>query len=198
MTSGLPPGLEGNLAEYVQGGVADWLPFDHKRFYTNAFIIQGDKILLGLKKRGFGINKYNGFGGKVEPGETLAEAAMRELKEEAGIDAPLEHAGSLLFVTNAVGWAFQIEIFSARSYSGTPTESDEMQPKWFSFESPATSDADAILPPIPYEMMWDGDAHWLPLLVQGRKFVGRIDSVTQDDGEFAMTKHWFSTVISDD
>ncbi|KAG2158049.1 NUDIX hydrolase domain-like protein [Suillus bovinus] len=195
MTSRLPPGIEGNLIEYVQGGVGDWLSFDHKRFYTNAFIIQGDKILLGLKKRGFGINKYNGFGGKVEPGETLTEAAIRELKEEADIDAPLEHAGSLLFVTNAVVWAFQIEIFSARSYSGTPTESDEMRPKWFSFASPATCDADAIVPPIPYEMMWDGDAHWLPLLAQGRKFVGRIDSVTQNDGEFAMTRHWFGTVI---
>lgn len=197
MTSILPPGLEGNLVEYVQGGVGDWLPFDQKRFYTNAFIIQDDKILLGMKKRGFGINKYNGFGGKVEPGETLTQAAMRELKEEAGIDAPLQHAGSLLFMAKGAGWAFQIEIFSAHSYSGTPTESDEMRPEWFSFTSPAGSDADAIVPPIPYETMWDGDAHWLPLLVRGQKFVGRVDAVTQDDGEFAMTRHWFGTVISD-
>lgn len=195
MTSILPPGLEGNLVEYVQGGVGDWLPFDQKRFYTNAFIIQDDKVLLGLKKRGFGINKYNGFGGKVEPGETLTEAAIRELKEEAGIDAPLEHTGSLLFMTKGAGWAFQIEIFSAHSYSGTPTESDEMRPEWFSFASPV-SDADAIVPPIPYETMWDGDIHWLPLLIQGQKFVGRIDSVMQDDGTFAMTRHWFGTVVS--
>jgi hypothetical protein len=27
------------------------------------------KLLLGMKKRGFGMNKYNGFGGKVEKGE---------------------------------------------------------------------------------------------------------------------------------
>ncbi|KAG2752263.1 hypothetical protein P692DRAFT_201838554 [Suillus brevipes Sb2] len=195
MTSILPPGLEGNLVEYVQGGVGDWLPFDQKRFYTNAFIIQDEKVLLGLKKRGFGINKYNGFGGKVELGETLTEAAIRELKEEAGIDAPLEHTGSLLFMTKGAGWAFQIEIFSAHSYSGTPTESDEMRPEWFSFASPV-SDADAIVPPIPYETMWDGDIHWLPLLIQGQKFVGRIDSVMQDDGEFAMTRHWFGTVVS--
>ncbi|KAG1804259.1 NUDIX hydrolase domain-like protein [Suillus subaureus] len=197
MTSILPPGLEGNLVEHVQGGVGDWLPFDQKRFYTNAFIIQDDKILLGFKKRGFGINKYNGFGGKVEPGETLTEAAMRELKEEAGIDAPLEHAGSLLFMAKGVEWAFQIEIFSARTYSGTPTESDEMRPEWFSIASPTASDADAIVPPIPYKTMWDGDDRWLPLIVQGRKFVGRVDSVMQDDGEFVMARHWFGTVISD-
>ena len=27
------------------------------------------RVLLGLKKRGFGEGYYNGFGGKVEPGE---------------------------------------------------------------------------------------------------------------------------------
>lgn len=34
-------------------------------------------ILLGLKKRGFGEGKWNGFGGKVEPGETIHQAAAR-------------------------------------------------------------------------------------------------------------------------
>lgn len=34
-------------------------------------------ILLGLKKRGFGVGKWNGFGGKVEPGETIPQAAAR-------------------------------------------------------------------------------------------------------------------------
>jgi hypothetical protein len=81
-----------------------------------------------------------------------------------------------------------------KSRTGGP-RSDEMRPEWFSFASPV-SDADAIVPPIPYETMWDGDIHWLPLLIQGQKFVGRIDSVMQDDGEFAMTRHWFGTVVS--
>eukprot|EP00051_Salpingoeca_urceolata_P006046 m.80347 g.80347 ORF g.80347 m.80347 type:complete len:91 (+) comp14659_c1_seq3:1046-1318(+) len=39
------------------------------------------RVLLGLKKRGFGQGKLNGFGGKVEAGETVAEAAARELEE---------------------------------------------------------------------------------------------------------------------
>ncbi|OAX43801.1 hypothetical protein K503DRAFT_846947 [Rhizopogon vinicolor AM-OR11-026] len=198
MTSALPPGLEGNLVEYVRGGEGDWLPFDQKRFYTNAFVIQGDKILLGWKKRGFGVNKYNGFGGKVELGETPAEAAMRELKEEAGIVAPLEHAGSLLFMTKGAGWAFQIEIFSARSYSGIPIETDEMRPEWFSFAPPASGvfDTNESVMPIPYEKMWDDDVYWLPLLVQGRKFVGRADFVMEGD-EFKMARHWFGTIKSD-
>ena len=28
-------------------------------------------ILLGRKKRGFGVTKWNGFGGKIETGETF-------------------------------------------------------------------------------------------------------------------------------
>ena len=30
--------------------------------------------------------KWNGFGGKVEAGEDILEAAIREVKEECGID----------------------------------------------------------------------------------------------------------------
>ena len=37
-------------------------------------------VLLGMKKRGFGEGKYNGFGGKVEAGETVEEGAARGLR----------------------------------------------------------------------------------------------------------------------
>ena len=35
------------------------------------------KVLLGYKKRGFGKDKYNGFGGKVEKNESILECAIR-------------------------------------------------------------------------------------------------------------------------
>lgn len=44
---------------------------------TLAFIRETSRILLGLKKKGFGEGRWNGFGGKVEPGETIHEAAVR-------------------------------------------------------------------------------------------------------------------------
>jgi 8-oxo-dGTP diphosphatase / 2-hydroxy-dATP diphosphatase len=86
---------------------------------------------------------YNGFGGKLEAGETPAQAAARELKvchlcvpyrpshrtisfltkEECGIEASLEHCGTLLFSTKGgPEWAFQIEIYRADAYSGTLIE----------------------------------------------------------------------------
>ena len=45
--------------------------------FTIVFIIQEQNILLGLKKRGIGVGKWNGFGGKVEANETIEDAAKR-------------------------------------------------------------------------------------------------------------------------
>ncbi len=49
----------------------------NKKVLTLVFVREGDKILLGLKKRGFGKGKWNGFGGKVERGETIKQATIR-------------------------------------------------------------------------------------------------------------------------
>ena len=38
----------------------------------------GKRVLLGLKKRGFGEGYYNGFGGKVEPGEYTNTHNLRQ------------------------------------------------------------------------------------------------------------------------
>lgn len=42
-----------------------------------------------MKKRGFGVGKWNGSGGKIQPGETPEDTAVREVKEEIGIDRNL-------------------------------------------------------------------------------------------------------------
>ncbi len=50
----------------------DWVP-------QLVVVHQGSRLLLGKKKRGFGEGYYNGFGGKVEAGESIDEAASREV-----------------------------------------------------------------------------------------------------------------------
>jgi 8-oxo-dGTP diphosphatase/2-hydroxy-dATP diphosphatase len=47
------------------------------KLYTLAFVLDAGKILLGMKKRGFGVGRWNGFGGKVDPGESIEGAAKR-------------------------------------------------------------------------------------------------------------------------
>lgn len=55
-----------------------------KKLLTLVFLREEGKVLLGMKKRGFGVGKWNGFGGKVEAGETIPDAAAREVREECG------------------------------------------------------------------------------------------------------------------
>ncbi|KAI9458837.1 NUDIX hydrolase domain-like protein [Lactarius psammicola] len=202
MSASLPPGLtrdpQFDYIETSSGGEHDWLTFSSTRPYTNSFIISPgppQKILLGYKKRGFGAHWYNGFGGKVEAGESPTQAAARELKEECGIEASLEHCGTLLFVTQGgPEWAFQIEIYRADAYSGTLIETEEMRPEWFSAtdkETETTPTPDETLPPIPYDSMWPDDVHWMPLLLSKRPFVGRADFDRDSFGRYKLLRWWF-------
>ena len=47
------------------------------KLLTLVFLRESQNILLGMKKRGFGSGMWNGFGGKVEKGETCLEGAKR-------------------------------------------------------------------------------------------------------------------------
>ncbi|KAG0055019.1 Nudix (Nucleoside diphosphate linked moiety X)-type motif 1 [Gryganskiella cystojenkinii] len=127
---------------------------------------QQKKILLGYKKRGFGAHLWNGFGGKVEPGETPKEGAIRELEEEAGItvkDEKMKKAGLLLFLFEHDPVGLETHVYTANEYEGEIRECDEMRPQWFDFAD------------IPYDQMWEDDRLWLPKLLDGQDpFFGRV------------------------
>ncbi len=119
------------------------------------------RILLGMKKRGFGAGRWNGFGGKVQENETIEEAARREMQEEASLDIiAMERVGVLLF--DFVGDEVQLEVhvFRVDAATGEPTESEEMRPQWF--------DLDVI----PFDRMWPDDKIWFQPFLAGKKFRG--------------------------
>ncbi len=67
---------------------------------TLCFLLKDNQILLAMKKRGFGEGKWNGVGGKVNEGESVERAALREMEEEIGVTAQesdLEPMGVLRF-----------------------------------------------------------------------------------------------------
>mmetsp|Transcript_39781 Transcript_39781/g.127183 ORF Transcript_39781/g.127183 Transcript_39781/m.127183 type:complete len:160 (-) Transcript_39781:710-1189(-) len=121
----------------------------------------GPRVLLGAKKRGFGEGFYNGFGGKVEAGESILEAANRELREEAGIASKnTTLRGILTFKWEEKAEPWEVHVFHASSWDGEPVETDEMRPEWFDIAD------------IPYEKMWADDVHWYPLFLSDKRFRG--------------------------
>ncbi len=56
---------------------------------ASAAVFRGERVLLA--KRGFapGLGLWSLPGGRVEPGETLAEAAAREVREEVNVEADI-------------------------------------------------------------------------------------------------------------
>ncbi|TAK57196.1 8-oxo-dGTP diphosphatase [Patescibacteria group bacterium] len=123
------------------------------------FLKKGDQILLAMKKRGFGVGKWNGVGGKVAEGETVEQSTIRETREEIGVViAPndLKKVADLYFTfVDKEEWNQQCSVYMTSVWKGEPTESEEMKPGWY--------DTDKL----PYEKMWIDDPHWLPLVIAG-------------------------------
>lgn len=129
---------------------------------TLCIIQRRSRVLLGMKKRGFGAGRWNGFGGKVLPGETIEAAAKREIREEAGIDVKLAaKVGILEFEFKGKPGVLEVHVFKAEDFSGEPRETEEMRPQWFAETE------------IPFDGMWPDDRHWIPLFLADKKFAGK-------------------------
>ena len=132
-----------------------------KKVLTLVYIRDDENILLGLKKRGFGEGKWNGFGGKVQTGETILQGAIREVKEECGLDLKPEdtkYVGIVDFEFKNDPVHLEVHVYEVRKFSGEVIESEEMKPKWFKISE------------MPYDKMWIDDEFWHPFFFKGQKF----------------------------
>ncbi len=132
------------------------------RVETLVLIHQHPKVLLAMKKRRFGKGRYNGFGGGLKEGEAIIDCAIRETKEESGIIvSDLIYVGKILFkFLDSDEQDHEVHFYKATNYEGEPVETEEMNPKWFHHEE------------LPYEEMWPDDKYWMPLFLEGKKFIG--------------------------
>jgi 8-oxo-dGTP diphosphatase len=135
-----------------------WVPIERA---TLLFVIRDGKVLLIHKKKGLGAGKINGPGGRIEPGESPRDAAIREVQEELGT-TPLNVAqrGELRFQF-VDGFSIHGYVFTADDCDAAPRETDEAIPIWTPLEA------------IPYDEMWADDRVWLPLMLEGKEFSGR-------------------------
>ncbi len=138
----------------------DWDRWQPHQRATLLFVIRDGLILLIHKKRGLGAGKINGPGGRLEPGETAAEAAVREVQEELCVTPVDVQPSGELFFQFTDGLALHAAVFRAADCVGEPRETDEAVPLW------------AAVADIPYDRMWADDPLWLPHLLAGRPFRG--------------------------
>ncbi|XP_043263371.1 7,8-dihydro-8-oxoguanine triphosphatase-like [Colletes gigas] len=132
-----------------------------RKIFSLVFIRKATEVLLGLKKRGFGKGKWNGFGGKVEAGETILQGAIRELHEECGLSAiDLKKIGILEFEFEGDETLLEVHVFETYQYHGELIESEEMQPKWYNLKD------------VPFKQMWPDDEYWFPYMLRGELFRG--------------------------
>lgn len=132
---------------------------------TIMLLVKKGEVLLAMKKRGFGVGKWNGVGGKSLPEEDIMTTAIRETQEEISVvPLNLKKVAVLNFyfplMPSEKNWNQQVSVFTSKKWKGTPLESEEMKPQWFKFED------------IPYSEMWSDDEVWLPKVLAGKKVQG--------------------------
>lgn len=121
--------------------------------------VQSEKDTLFIeKKQGLGTGYYNAPGGHIELEETATEAAIRETKEETGLDITNPVFRGTLHFQFADGMREIGYVYFTNEFSGTLKECDEARPFWIATDS------------IPYENMWEDDRLWLPKAMEGCKF----------------------------
>ena len=135
------------------------------RIATLCILLKDGNVCLGLKKRALGSGKYNFFGGGVEDGETKEQAALRELREEAGGVRATKYEKVAIMTYHFPAEPHndhEVHTYLVTEWEGEPKETDEMTVEWFSRDK------------IPYDRMWHNDRYWVPAVLEGKKVRGKV------------------------
>ena len=111
------------------------------------------------KEQDFHEGKWNGLGGKLEPGETPEECAIREVKEESGLDLKNPRLrGIITFPMFDQVDDWYVYLFTGSDFSGELIDSPEGNLDWI--------DDDKVLD----LNLWEGDYTFLKWLDQDQFF----------------------------
>lgn len=132
---------------------------------TLCYLKHAGKTLMihRVKKAGdMNAGKWNGLGGKFQPGETPEECARREFREESGLNLrDLRLRGFITFPGFFEEEDWYVFVFTATEFDGELIDPEEGNLAWIE---------DARLLTL---NLWEGDRIFLPWLDQERIFSAR-------------------------
>jgi 8-oxo-dGTP diphosphatase len=99
---------------------------------TLVFITRGDCVLLlrGAPSKRIWANKYNGIGGHIERDEDIYAAALREVREETGLEVDDLRLVGLINIDGDQPTGILLFVFTATSRSDDPISSEEGSLEW--------------------------------------------------------------------
>ena len=137
---------------------------------TMIYLKKDDSYLLlfrNKKKNDINEGKWIGVGGHREPNETIDECAIREVKEETGLDVhSLECAGEVLFVDENL--KMMMYLYEITDFSGTLIECNEGDLKWIPIKD------------IYNYPMWEGDKLFLPKVINHEPYFKMVLTYSRD------------------
>jgi 8-oxo-dGTP diphosphatase len=142
---------------------------------TRCYVIdkKSDSTLMiyrNKKKNDYHEGKWNGLGGKFEPGESPEECAIREIEEESGLKVKsVIMKGFITFPLFDGIEDWYVFVFTASDFSGELIDSPEGHLKWIPNENLTEIN------------LWDGDKIFIPWLFKDKFFSAKFN---YKDGKF--------------
>lgn len=101
---------------------------------VRCFLIKDDKVVAIRYKEGNNKDYYDIPGGKIEENETSIQAAIREFKEETGIEItnPMEIGKAYIECPNLI---FDLDLFIVDEYKGKPQKFYENDSVWIEIDN---------------------------------------------------------------
>lgn len=124
-----PQGLSGKgVPVCPRCGAIHWVD---PKLAAGCLVVRGERVLLVRRGIEPGYGTWVFPGGHVDRGETVEEAALRETREEAGVDAEIE---ALLGLYSYPGRPVIVAVFRAHLSDGSPEPSpldETLEVGWF-------------------------------------------------------------------
>lgn len=121
--------------------------------------------------------KWNGLGGKIEPGESPEECVIREVREESGLQIREPKLHGLLMFPKFKGDDWYVFVFTANNFEGELIDSPEGRLEWIPDEQLTSLN------------LWESDHIFLPWLEDEKFFSAKFIYVGDEMQSYEVAFH---------